>query len=172
MKKICVILRGCPGSGKSYIAHRLSGYDGIEGQIFSTDNYWLRPDGVYDFNARRLGEAHAWNFNNFKEFVKYEGNGLELNPIVDNTNIVLKDFKPYIDTALAAGYQVYLVEPATPWATDLDELVKKNTHGVPRESIKRMLDKWETSESIASQFTPELKILKGLIAAEKEFGLI
>jgi adenylate kinase family enzyme len=44
------IMMGLPGSGKSTKAKKLAlGND----FIFSTDNYWIRPDGYYDFNASR-----------------------------------------------------------------------------------------------------------------------
>jgi 2',3'-cyclic-nucleotide 3'-phosphodiesterase len=147
-------MRGLPGSGKSTLAGQI--YDRYDTIINSTDDYWLRPDNFYDFNYKRLGEAHAWNLDQFKSNIEaYKNEAVAV--LVDNTNITFKDCKPYIDFALSNNYRVYLVEPDTEWAWDVDECFKRNTHRVPLESIKRMKDKWEPSSLIKSNY-PENEV--------------
>jgi predicted kinase len=62
--------------------------------------------------------------------------------IIDNTNVSPRECEPYVLFAQANGYEVKFLEPETPWAFDLDELEKKNTHGVPRHALERMLARW------------------------------
>ena len=153
----CFLMRGVAGSGKSYLANLLEEKYQFESQVFSADVYWLRPDGRYDFNPRLLGNAHEWNFNCFCQALKDEISHV----IVDNTNTTAKECSPYIHKALKAGYKVYIVEPNTPWCLNVDELVKRNQHSVPREAIERMLSRWEPSSVIQSQFAVDIPILLG-----------
>jgi adenylate kinase family enzyme len=53
------LIRGLPGSGKSTIARDISYRDHCTVHC-ETDNYWIRHDGVYDFNKEYLKNAHAW----------------------------------------------------------------------------------------------------------------
>lgn len=141
------VMRGLPGSGKSTLVKKISeSFMPGEVFIFSTDNYWIRPDGYYDFNGRRIGEAHAWNFKNCC-------NALDLQfscVILDNTNTTLREFNHYVSHANKCFYSTYLVEPLTPWAFDVAECAKRNIHNVPFEAIQRMKDRWEPTQSIMS----------------------
>jgi NEDD4-binding protein 2 len=87
-----IIMRGCPGSGKSTLSKKIEQdadlkTDGVA--VFSTDNYWLRPDGIYDFNFRYIKEAHQWNRSLFEKTIKAQlslPDALDFTYIVDNTN--------------------------------------------------------------------------------------
>jgi chloramphenicol 3-O-phosphotransferase len=57
MKKV-VIVRGLPGSGKSVLAEKYQDTFHDSCFIYSTDDYWMRPDGLYDFNCDLLHKAH------------------------------------------------------------------------------------------------------------------
>jgi predicted kinase len=72
--------------------------------------------------------------------------------IIDNTNTTWKEFKKYVVSALAYEYEVEFVIPETEWAFRLDELVSRNSHGVPREAIQRMLDRFESQDSVIDKF--------------------
>ena len=63
--------------------------------------------------------------------------------IIDNTNIKFEYAKPYITDANKYGYRVEVVEPNTPWAFDVEGLVKRNSSRAPREIIQKMLSTWE-----------------------------
>lgn len=132
--KILFINRGLPGSGKSTLAKQL----GQGGAVFSTDEFFMK-EGRYVFNPSMLGTAHAWNLKRATEAMQ-KG----ITPIViDNTNTTAKEIRPYAQAAAQYGYKVEMREPDTPWKFDVDELVKKNTHGVPRDAIERMLNRWQ-----------------------------
>lgn len=132
MKEI-VLMRGLPGSGKSYSAK-------THGDVVrSTDDFFVGADGVYRFDPARLAEAHAWNQARVAEDIKA---GVE-QVVVDNTNTCLWEMTPYVRLARAAGYSVGFGFPATKWADDPEECFKRNTHGVPLETIQRMAERYE-----------------------------
>lgn len=57
----------------------------------------------------------------------------------------MKKLKPIIQLAQSMGYSVRIEEPETDWwkSRDIDEMVNKNSHGVPREAIERMVNRYE-----------------------------
>lgn len=180
--KTVAILRGISGSGKSTLAQEIyckygvlrveesinisinpeasiklnSNYIKKEEAIFSTDDYFVRPDGEYDFNAKLLMQAHDWNYGRF--FVALKKEQLPF-VIVDNTNTQYWEMERYLEGVKNCGYHLEIYEPDTPWKFDLDELEKRNTHKVPRKSIERMLNRWE----------PTIEIAKKI---EKDYGVI
>jgi len=139
--KTVYLMFGLPGSGKSTRANELA-YGFREEDImptnFSTDDYWIRPDGYYDWNVARIKEAHQWNYARFSSFVNRRHDNLHV-VFVDNTNLRFADCRRYIDTAKDAGYNVVLVEPETPWRYDPQVCAEKNTHRVPLATIENML---------------------------------
>lgn len=142
-----IILRGIPGSGKSTLCKKIK--DCWPYYSFSTDNYWIRPDGFYDFNGKLLTQAHSWNL----ECVKNHTNSNYI--IVDNVNSQLKEFREYIDLAVYKKIPIQFAEPNTPWKFDVEECSKRNTHSVPKETIQRILDRWETTDEIIAKLAKE-----------------
>ncbi|XP_075775313.1 NEDD4-binding protein 2-like 2 isoform X4 [Pelodiscus sinensis] len=69
--------------------------------------------------------------------------------IIDNTNTQAWEMKPYVEMALGKGYRVEFHEPDTWWKFDPAELEKRNKHGVPREKIAQMLERYEYQMSIS-----------------------
>lgn len=142
-----VIMRGVPGSGKSYAAEEtLKRFeDKCRAVIHSSDVFFTRnPEKEYRFNPAALGIAHKWNQNNVLASLK---GGVNL-VIVDNTNTTWKEIEPYAKMAHDNGYFVIIAETDTPWAKDVDECVKRNQHNVPREAIERMLARWQSTDTI------------------------
>lgn len=66
--------------------------------------------------------------------------------IIDNTNIVASDCVDYVEVGKAYGYKIIVVEPSADWAFDIEELMKRSTHNVPRETMVEMLEKYEKPE--------------------------
>ena len=121
---------GLPGSGKSTLAHQLT-----RGQAFcmvSADSFFME-NGVYQFNASRLPQAHNQCLRNFAEALhgQYDGSG---GIIVDNTNCSLTEIAPYYRLAQAYNYKpTVLYIPA-----DAETCAQRNVHGVPLEGILKM----------------------------------
>ena len=92
LEKIIILMRGVPGSGKSYLAHQIKG----RGTVLSTDDYFYDRHGYYIFNPTLLSEAHDWNRRRTERKMKDR-----INPIIiDNTNLETWEIEPYIHLAL------------------------------------------------------------------------
>ncbi|XP_015480605.1 NEDD4-binding protein 2 isoform X1 [Parus major] len=150
--QVLVLLRGVPGSGKSYLARNLL-EDNPDGIILSTDDYFYKH-GQYHYDPDCLGEAHDWNRKRAKEAFE-----MRISPIIiDNTNIQAWEMKPYVALAQQFKYKVMFREPDTWWKFKPKELERRNIHGVSKEKIKRMLERYErclTVRSILDSSVPD-----------------
>ncbi len=131
-----IIMRGLPGSGKSFRAKELAGDQGL---VFSTDDFFMEGT-KYNFDPNKLPNAHAWNQARVAQAMQ------EKHPliVVDNTNTRLWEMQAYVKLADHHGYELQLGLPTTPWQADVVECAAKNTHGVPLESILKMKHGYET----------------------------
>ncbi|XP_036392971.1 NEDD4-binding protein 2-like 2 [Megalops cyprinoides] len=139
---VLILMRGVPGSGKSTLAKKLLS-SGPNGLILSTDDYFSQVDG-YAYDPSLLGHAHDWNQNRAREAMDDGRSPV----IIDNTNIQAWEMKPYVKMALQRGYNVEFCEPDTSWKLDPVELEKRNKHGVSRQKIAQMLERFELPMSV------------------------
>ena len=149
-QKICIVLRGLPGVGKTYFAERLQGLTAnrfndtktiplldVSVTILSSDDYFI-VNGVYKFDLDKLDEAHQWNFNRFKNAVNDGAKFI----IVDNTNIVSFHYRHYLDYAQRHNYFTAItIIPHN----DKDDrrLEESNIHNVKRGTIRKMRQTFE-----------------------------
>ena len=126
------IMRGIPGSGKSFIAQALASKS-KSSVVHSTDFYFYNDKGEYVFDPSLLGEHHAANLEAFTRSCE-KGVGTV---ICDNTNILLEHYDPYVEVAEENGYSVRIitVDGVTP-----EEAFELNTHGVPLGALQRMCE--------------------------------
>ena len=141
MKK-AIILRGLPGSGKSTIAAILAmGAAASEknphssSEVHSTDDYFYEGD-KYRFDPSKLGEYHSANLGAFIYSCK---KGVPM-VILDNTCTQHWEYEKYVEAAESHGYQVHIIAVGD---FDVDKCFERNTHGVPKESIQKMKERWE-----------------------------
>lgn len=131
MKKNWMILMiGCPGSGKSTLAKQWAGQVAV---ICSADDYFINSEtGAYEWDAKYLGSAHRFCQQMAASVVR-QGKCL----IIDNTNIRPQDRQFYKELAERNGYEYeeHLVREF-----NVDLCFSRNSHGVPREVIQRMVD--------------------------------
>ncbi|XP_057582107.1 NEDD4-binding protein 2 isoform X2 [Hippopotamus amphibius kiboko] len=139
---VLVLLRGLPGSGKSFLARTLQ-EDNPSGVILSTDDYFY-INGQYQFDVKYLGEAHEWNQNRAKEAFEKKVSPI----IIDNTNLQAWEMKPYVALSQKHKYKVLFREPDTWWKFKPKELARRNIHGVSKEKITRMLEHYQRFVSV------------------------
>lgn len=145
--RIMIILRGCPGSGKSYLGRTIIDrtMNGDYGNhIFSTDDFFYdQKTKQYVFNRDLLPKAHEFNQNRVR--LRAESGWSPI--IVDNTNVKLWEMFPYVQFGVQNGYIIKIIEPNTPWAKSAGKLFQNNKHNVPRETIERMLRDYEKADA-------------------------
>lgn len=136
------LLRGISGSGKSTLAKKLQ--DQLYGSnypptIVSADSYFMQDD-TYNFDSTRLNVAHTVCQEKCRAGCCH---GDDNHVIVDNSNTTWKEILPYLKIAKNSGVWAVELYPDTPWATNVEECFLRNTHGVPRETIQKMADRFE-----------------------------
>ena len=151
-KKKMIILRGCPASGKSFIAQKLCGKKGV---VCSADDYHLSSKtGKYNWKPENIKLAHEQCRNKVFNCIK-----LNISPIcIDNTNIKrweLLVLKPLILEALKHNYIIKILEPNPTWyfyktAFNAEQLFLRScsTHNVPLDVIKDMIENYVPNISI------------------------
>ena len=141
VSKQLIVLRGIPGSGKSTLA------DELVNEIFILHSYcWLSTDDLFYVNGKYTfdkDKLHLFHQTNIARCDLAMQAGIEY-IFIDNTNITFKEMEPYIKLAIKYGYSVKLEESNTPWKFDVEECFKRNEHNVPKETIQKMVDRWES----------------------------
>lgn len=141
------IMRGLPGSGKSTNAAKLVGH----GVIHSTDSVIERSNDYRKFfksmvdnnDFSPLSKAHS---TNLKEAILSMKNGISP-VIIDNTNLTMSEPKAYVKAALELGYSdnnIKIFDIGT-GGLSAEELADRNTHGVPLDKIKAMIQKYNSA---------------------------
>jgi|TARA_R110000850_G_scaffold14075_4_gene45247 NEDD4-binding protein 2 len=141
MAKICYILRGLPGSGKSMIAKNLRDSH-THARVFSTDRFFM-VDGEYQFDPSKLGEYHTQNLAQATHFMeKGKKYSSDILCIIDNTNTQHWEYEKYEEVAKENGFMVQVI--TVEWnINDIPLYAERNSHGVPEEAIYRMAERWE-----------------------------
>jgi len=171
-----VIMRGIPGSGKSTMAKSLV----REGRIHSTDDV-IELQGDYDkfFATMKeskdfspLARAHSTNYKNIVKSIS-EG----VSPvIVDNTNIKANEAKQIVVKALEMGLDennISIVDMGTNGLT-AEVLADRNTHGVPLDKIKSMIESYKSVGNLtikkildSKDMYPQSDVLYSCVLLEK-----
>ncbi|XP_055904815.1 uncharacterized protein LOC129940486 isoform X2 [Eupeodes corollae] len=143
--KVLVLMRGQPGSGKSYLSQSivkklLPGKD-YKDFVLGADDYFHDARGRYRYNVERLSNAHEYCQTRAREKMS-----LGYSPIfIDNTNNAMWEMMPYVKAAVENGYMIEIMEPTTPWRNSAGRLAAKNNHNVSKQKIQRMLDRYEVA---------------------------
>lgn len=142
---VCVIMRGLPGSGKSFLAEKIieETVKNSDDHILSADKFFMRR-GRYEYDASQIQQAHAETQRRFAQLASQGMSPL----IVDNTNVEYWHMIYYLQVAVQYGYHIEIMEPETPWKSSEKVLAKKNTHSVPLDTIRRMIRNYESGVSL------------------------
>jgi predicted kinase len=155
-----VILRGIPGSGKSFIGkqiqHLLWEKYHILAPICSADLFFETTRG-YEFDPKGLSSAHQRcrkQFLHALEAAKASSSSAETETktktetglsviLVDNTNTQKWEYDEYESEALANGFEVQIVQVKCPDLLTATRVAKRNSHGVPLDRVLAMFARWE-----------------------------
>ena len=133
MSKKMIIMRGVPGSGKSFMAQKFlyeASGGGRSGIILSADQFFIQPNGEYVFDVTKLTQAHA---SCFRRAIFNTDGGTNL-IIIDNTNLSAWEISPYVMIANANGYEHEIIN--VDCSTGL--AFQRQTHGVSAQGHSRM----------------------------------
>ena len=146
---VCFILIGAAGSGKSTLSEKLARkYNAV---ICSTDSYFIDSETKkYNFDFRLLGKNHGMNLR--RACAMMDNN---VNVIIDNTNINVRDIRPYVRGAISNGFDVVFASPTNDWSENASECFKRCTHGVPLDKIESMLYNKKTPDELVTIFRSE-----------------
>lgn len=124
-----IILRAGSGAGKDHWIKQHY----YSPKVFSTDLKFM-AEGVYRFDAAKLGEYHAACLREFIEHVRTTTHGNDSTVIVNNTNTSVAEFAPYAQTAMVYGHDVniftFLYDPIVAH--------QRNEHGTPLKACIEM----------------------------------
>ena len=124
--KILILFRGLPGSGKSTLSAHLCDV------TLSGDDYFIQPDGSYQYDHSRIQDAHAQCQSNTETAMR-----LSIERIgVANTFTEEWEMQPYFSMAKKYGYQIstLIVE---------NRHSSGSSHGVPESTIDAMASRFE-----------------------------
>ena len=134
--RIVFLMRGLPGSGKSFVVNAITElYNECKPVICTADQFFYDKNGIYRWDPMRLKDAHEFCQTTFKNALK-EGKKMI---IVDNTNVTAWEMRQYFIPASRASYtyRVIVAEPKTPWRFDPMQLSLKNSHEVSFEVLEK-----------------------------------
>lgn len=134
-----VLVRGLPGSGKSTLAKKIRDHfndtRGFAPFHYEADKYWVRPDGFYDFNPRRLQDAHEWCREKVQAGVIHDA--LDPEPyaftVVSNTFTTLKEMQPYL-SMLKNVKDIRVIHCTQNYGS---------IHDIPVHTIHKMGQRWQ-----------------------------
>jgi predicted kinase len=126
-----ILIRGVPGSGKSTYAKKLMQEDPNLSH-YEADMYFYNAEGEYQFDPKRLPEAHAWCKRKTAEDLR---NGKSV--IVSNTFSQKWEIKSYIKLGEEYGAEIIIKKATGNY---------RNVHNVSDEIVNKMKSRWQDVE--------------------------
>ncbi|KAM1377580.1 hypothetical protein TB2_039038 [Malus domestica] len=169
-----IILRGLPGSGKSYLAKMLRDLEVENGgdapRVHSMDDYFMTEvEKVQEIDVSKSSSSargkkrvvkkvmeycyepemeEAYRSSMLKAFKKTLDEGVFTFIIVDDRNLRIADFAQFWAIAKSSGYEVYILE--APYK-DPAGCAARNVHGFTQDDIQKMAGQWEEAPSLYLQ---------------------
>ena len=134
--KYWFIVRGLPGSGKTTVAHKIAGTEGV---VHSTDIYIDKTKGEDNFTSKKMTEIHEKNYAAFSKSID-AGVGVV---VVDHTNVCEWEVEKYSHYAIDNNYIVSIV--TLPHISP-EEAASRTSHSLTQKKIKGIMGIWEPIE--------------------------
>ncbi|KAL1203917.1 hypothetical protein V5N11_011762 [Cardamine amara subsp. amara] len=171
--RFVIILRGLPGSGKSYVAKLLRDTEvengGSAPRIHSMDDYFMtevekveESDSTSSSSGRGKRPVvktvmeycyepeveEAYRSSMLKAFKRTLEDGAFSFVIVDDRNLRVADFAQFWATAKRSGYEAYILEATY---KDPTGCAARNIHGITLDQVQQMAEQWEEAPSFYMQ---------------------
>ncbi|KAM7273300.1 hypothetical protein ACFE04_027964 [Oxalis oulophora] len=171
---LVIILRGLPGSGKSYLAKLLRDLEVENGgdapRIHSMDDYFMTEvEKVEECDVSQSSSSvkskkkvvkkvmeycyepemeEAYRSSMLKAFTRNLEEGTFNFIIVDDRNLRVADFAQFWAIGKRSGYEVYILEADY---KDPAGCAARNVHGFTQDQIQKMAGQWEEAPSLYMQ---------------------
>ena len=167
-QSVVVILRGVPGSGKSFLSTHCSEYLNSPTKVAmcGADSYFVESE-KYVFSPALLPKAHS---HCLEQALQALDEGKEL-IIIDNTNSKLWEYSTYIYICSILGCQYHVLEVPCPSPQVLEMFRSRNIHYVDSVAAKKIYCRWETDEG-AALIPPSLALPRNLPSSYPSFSLM
>lgn len=132
-----IIMRGGPGSGKSFYVAQRCFTVGVIPTVCSADAFFINDAGEYDFDPKWLGRAHGACLKKCVEAMT-----ARLDVIIDNTNAKPQEMIPYLALCQAFDYSCEVVKVHC----DREVAWGRQSHGVPREKFDEIFSAVEQTK--------------------------
>jgi len=141
-KKIVLILRGLPGSGKSSLVKTVAERFSLTNPpwVCSADHFFTDKSGHYSFDLKLLSKAHNACLSKYLDGMLAGERFI----VVDNTSSTKWEYENYTKVARIAGYEVQIREIRCPNEKSVRIFAARCTHNVPVASILAMWKRWES----------------------------
>ena len=138
-----VILRGLPGSGKSFLCHCCSEQLNSPSKVAvcGADEYFMEGDS-YRFKPALLPKAHSYCLSQFVNALSSEKELV----VIDNTNSQLWEYQIYMYICEILGIKYQILEVPCPNLAIAEMYRSRNVHNIDPPAVAKILDRWEEDE--------------------------
>lgn len=138
------LMRGMPGSGKTFYVERVVAPTHTI-HVVSADHFFVDRDGFYNFDPKKLGEAHDDCLRRYLNAL--EESDPAARPeylLVDNTNATIAEMAPYMALASVFGVEAEIWEVACA----VDTAVERNIHNVPEKVVEQIYKAMKANDNL------------------------
>jgi predicted kinase len=128
-----ILLRGLPGSGKSTLAKVILQFrETDDPEVLSADDFFVNENGVYEFDAQKIKEAHQYCQFRCSERMRQQ----KAKIVVANTFTQEWEMDDYFKMAERYNYRVHTVVVENRHGNE-------NVHGVPEDKLQQMKNRFQ-----------------------------
>lgn len=134
------LIRGLPGSGKTYLASIIT--DTIGTEMVEADDYFYDDYGNYVFDETKLHKAHTWCQNTCKDYL-----ATHTDVVVSNTFTTLREMKEYYLMAKEYGAKLNIITCQGQFGSihnvpesTMDKMEKRFFHGDVIKELGKLYD--------------------------------